>query len=94
VPPGRARSRWTGPIRHREATAHLSGWSSVDRLGTIACPVRLACGRHDVFTSHPQSFRVADRVKGAQVVIFEDSGHFPWLDEPDRFFAVVEGWLT
>ncbi len=40
----------------------LAGWSSVDRLATITCPTLLIAGRHDVFTSFPQSYRIARRM--------------------------------
>jgi proline iminopeptidase len=72
----------------------LAGWSSVDRLGAISCPVRIACGRLDVFTAAPQADRIADRITDAEVVIFERSGHFPWIEEPDQFFPTVTGWLA
>jgi hypothetical protein len=28
-----------------------------------------------------------------QIVVFENSGHFPWLEEPDVFFATVTSFL-
>lgn len=71
----------------------LAGWSSVDRLHTIATPTLVLAGRHDVFTSWPQAVRIASRISGAELVVFEESGHMPWLDEPDRFFAVISEWL-
>src|SRR5207245_1019928 len=49
----------------------LSTWSSVDRLPTIAAPTLLLVGRHDLHTAWPQSNRIARRIPGAQVVIFE-----------------------
>ena len=72
----------------------LAGWSSVDRLSSIVVPTLVLAGRHDVFTSWPQARRIASRLPGAELVIFEDSGHMPWLDEPDRFVEVVDGWLA
>jgi proline iminopeptidase len=77
----------------RRSMEVLATWSAVDRLGTVACPVLLLVGRHDVFCSPPQSERIARRVPEAELVVFEESGHFPWLEEPDRFLAVVRGWL-
>jgi proline iminopeptidase len=71
----------------------LSTWSSVDRLGEIAAPTLLLVGRHDVFTSYPQSYRIARRIPDAEIVVFEGSGHFPWIEEPDVFFAAVCDWL-
>jgi proline iminopeptidase len=72
----------------------LAGWSAVDRLHAITTPTLVIVGRHDVFTSPPQARRIASRIAGARLVEFADSGHFPWLDEPDRFRDVVSEWLA
>jgi len=71
----------------------LAGWSAVDRLSSITAPTLVLVGRHDPVTSWPQATRIASRVPDAEKVVFEDSGHVPWLDEPDRFFDVVGSWL-
>ena len=71
----------------------LAGWSSVDRLHQIAAPTLMLCGRHDVVTSYPQAERIAARIPGATLRIFEDSGHFPWLEEPAAFFETLGAWL-
>jgi proline iminopeptidase len=71
----------------------LAGWSSVDRLREVRCPTLISVGRFDVITSWPQAERMASRISGARVVIFEDSGHMPWIDEPDMFFDTIAAWL-
>ena len=71
----------------------LAGWSSVDRLAAIAAPTLVLAGRHDPFTAWPQAHRIARRVSDADVVVFEHSSHFPWLDEPDVFFPTIERWF-
>jgi proline iminopeptidase len=71
----------------------LSTWSSVDRLGSITVPTLVAAGRHDPFTAWPQADRIAARVPGAEVVVFEESSHFPWLDEPQAFITTTRQWL-
>ena len=71
----------------------LGAWSSADRLDGISVPTLVLVGRHDVVTAWPQSLRIGSRIPGAEVVIFEDSGHFPWLEEPDEFFALVTDFL-
>src|SRR5690606_27678366 len=63
----------------------LGRWSAVDRLHGVAAPTLVVVGRHDVVSSWPQALRITRRVPGAELVVFEDSGHFPWLDEPARF---------
>lgn len=70
----------------------LSSWSSVDRLGSLDVPTLVLAGRHDVFTSYPQAYRIASRVLAGTVVVFEDSGHFPWIEEPDRFWTTLRSW--
>ena len=71
----------------------LSRWSAVDRLGDIVCPTLLLAGRHDVFCSPQQLDRIARRVAHAESAVFENSGHFMWIEEPDQFFPLVRGWL-
>jgi proline iminopeptidase len=73
----------------------LAVWSAIDRLEGLACPTLLLAGRHDVFCSPPQLARIAKRVPSAELVMFENSGHFMWFEEPDRFFNKVVGpWLA
>ncbi len=71
----------------------LGRWSVVDRLGEIAHPTLVIAGRHDVFCSPPQLTRIARRIAGADLVVFEESGHFMWIEEPERFFPFVAQWL-
>lgn len=71
----------------------LAAWSGVDRLGQVDAPALLVGGRHDVFCPPEQLDRMARRLPRAEVAVLEESAHLPWLDEPEPFFAVVEGWL-
>ncbi|HEX2192182.1 MAG TPA: alpha/beta hydrolase [Acidimicrobiales bacterium] len=71
----------------------LGAWSSIDRLDTLDVPSLLVGGRHDVFCPPEQLQRMARRMPSAEVAIFEESAHLPWVDEPDRFVDVVEEWL-
>ena len=68
-------------------------WSVVDRLGDLAVPALVIVGRHDVVFGPHESARTAGNLPGARLVVLEDSGHLPWLDEPDAFTAAVIGWL-
>ena len=71
----------------------LAAWTAADRLEDISVPALLVGGRHDVFCPPEQLARMARRLPRAEVVVLEESAHLPWLDEPDRFFPVVEEWL-
>lgn len=71
----------------------LAAWSAVDRLNAITAPTLLLGGRHDVFCPPEQLARMASRMPRAEIAVLDESAHLPWLDEPDRFFPIVEEWL-
>lgn len=71
----------------------LSGWSVTDRLADIDVPTLVGCGRYDLITTPECSARLAASIPGAELVWFEDSGHFPWLEEPDAFATAIGAWL-
>lgn len=77
-----------------EGFQSLARWSSIDRLDGLTMPVLLLVGDHDLFTAHQQSERIARLVPHAQLQIIEDTGHFPWLEAPDRFFKILRGFLS
>lgn len=93
---GEVEELMAGTVFSRDAMVRgfevLASWSSVDRLHRIGVPTLVVVGAHDVFTSPPQSRRIASRLAGSRLVELADSGHFPWLDEPERFFAVLAEW--
>lgn len=76
-----------------QAMLVLNWWSAVDRLGELTAPILLLAGRHDVFSPPQQGERIAKRAPGARLVVFEESGHLPWVEEPDAFVATVRAWL-
>ncbi|HVQ94151.1 MAG TPA: alpha/beta hydrolase [Mycobacteriales bacterium] len=77
----------------RATAALLNTWSAIDRLDRIAAPTLLLVGRQDPVCAPAQSHRIARRIPGAQVIELAESGHFPWLDEPARFYRVLHDWL-
>ena len=77
----------------RRGFEELASWSAVDRLPAVNVPTLVIAGRHDAFTSWPQADRIAAQMPHADVVVFERSGHFPWIEEPDTFFDTITSWL-
>ncbi len=61
----------------------------VDRLGEISLPTLVTCGRYDTQCPLPQSELIARRVPNAELVVFEESGHFPYFEEPGRYRETV-----
>lgn len=60
----------------------------VDNAGLearLALPVRFLVGAHDATRSVDGLKALATRLPDASVVVFADSGHSPFLEEPERF---------
>jgi len=64
------------------------------RLGEIAVPTLVVVGRHDWRTPIQASQEIVSRIPGAELVVFEQSGHSPQLEEPEKFQAVVRDFLA
>ncbi|MFC7625589.1 alpha/beta fold hydrolase [Microlunatus sp. GCM10028923] len=72
---------------------NMPAYDLTGRLAEIGCPTLVVVGRHDWRTPVPASQAIADGIDGAELVIFEESGHSPQLEEPERFQAVVRDFL-
>lgn len=65
------------------------------RLGEIHAPTLVISGADDwIMPPEHAGARVAAEIEGAEHVIFERSGHWPFVEETDRFIAVAREWLT
>ncbi len=52
-------------------------------------------GRHDWITPPAQGAeRLHAGLPNAKLVIFEESGHFPFIEEHDKFVHAVRDWLN
>lgn len=72
---------------------NMPTYDLTDRLGQITCPTLVVVGRHDWRTPVPASQEIVDRIPDAELVVFEESGHSPQLEEPEKFQAVVRDFL-
>jgi len=64
-----------------------------DHLGEIAVPTLILCGRHDPRVPIRQSEVLRDGIPRAELVAFEESGHFPYAEEPEKFRAAVQEFV-
>jgi proline-specific peptidase len=71
----------------------LYDWDISPRLDAIEVPVLITSGRHDEATP-AQMERLASLLPQAEWVVFEQSGHMPHAEEPDRYMAVVADFLA
>ena len=71
----------------------LEGWTTLPRLKSIQAPTLVLVGRDDYITPPSQSERIQAHISDAELVVFEQSGHMPHLEEPEAFFAAIRGWV-
>lgn len=75
-------------------TQHSDGMFPVrEKLGRITTPTLVLAGKHDFICAPTQPDIIHRGIKGSALMVFENSGHFPWIEEADRFFAEVGAFL-
>jgi non-heme chloroperoxidase len=60
-----------------------------DVLGDIDVPTLVCWGRHDNLLPVSGAAHLGQHIPGAEVVIFEESGHCPFIEESDAFNQTV-----
>ena len=79
-----------GAALQLEARRHHDTW---DRLGTIGCPTLVCGGRYDGIAPPANSERLASRIPGAELALFEGGHGFLWQDPAafPRILGFLEG---
>lgn len=71
--------------------------SSLDLTAKLAgfhFPTLIINGRYDMNVAPLTAWRLAAAIPGAKVVFFEESGHLPSYEEPDKYVSVLEDFLN
>lgn len=79
------RDQWMNAIRHEDY---------MDRLSEIEQPVLLISGVNDILSAKSVNEAMAERIKNSQLVVFDKSGHFPYVEEKDRLENVLDVFLN
>ncbi|MGY0058609.1 alpha/beta fold hydrolase [Streptomyces sp. LZ34] len=100
--------RWdAGAQRHhaasqpsnREAVAHFAAEGAFDpastrvALATFEAPVLLLTGEFDLNSPPKSAAEFAELFPDAALVVQPGAGHYPWLDDADRFVATIAAFL-
>lgn len=62
-------------------------------LKRLTIPVLVTTGRFDANVAPRTGWRIHQAIPKSQFAVWERSGHFPMIEEPDAFFAVVDRFL-
>jgi proline iminopeptidase len=71
----------------------ISAYNVTPRLGEIQCPTLVLVGRYDFVCPPSQAHILHDGIPNSELMIFEDSGHLPYVEEADAFFTTVRDWI-
>ena len=75
--------------------ADVNGFQTDQRpdLPSINTPTLVLVGRHDFIHNVEMAEEIARLIPGSELVIFEQSGHFAFVEERARFHAVVRDFV-
>jgi proline iminopeptidase len=63
-------------------------------LGKIATPTLVIVGDDDFICDVTAAHEMADGIRGAELAVISDAGHFPWVEQPAAFRRVADDFLT
>ncbi|MFF3613202.1 alpha/beta fold hydrolase [Streptomyces sp. NPDC002580] len=83
---------------HEAAARHTEGAFDPDAtraaLAGLAAPVLVLAGEVDLNSPPPAMAEIAALFPRAELVVQPGAGHFPWLDDPDRFVTTTTAFLA
>lgn len=86
--------RFRAVAMNRSTFDCLPAYDVEDRLREIDAPTLVLSGADDwIMPPDLAGARVAAGIPDAEHEVFDASGHWPFVEETDRFLTVVRGWL-
>jgi proline iminopeptidase len=62
-------------------------------LGKISVPTLVIVGRHDFITNVAMAEEMVRNIPNAKLEIFERSGHYALVEEPEKFYRVIKEFV-
>ncbi|MBT3670649.1 MAG: alpha/beta fold hydrolase [Chloroflexi bacterium] len=81
--------KYSGMTREGE----LAGFDVRNRLGEIEIATLVLVGEDDFITPASKAETIHAGIPNSEMHIFENSGHFPFIEEKEAFFQAVFSWL-
>lgn len=84
------------PVATMQSVSATDGGFPLSDRALRACPVPtlVVSGRYDMFCPPAPARQLAETMPHARYAVFEQSGHFAWIEEPEAFFETVSAFLT
>lgn len=89
-----SRTRFSGAAHFHSNRALVGNFDSRGWLRSLGVPALVLAGRYDPITPFEESGEaLTDSIPGASLVTFDQSGHFPFMEEPEKFASAVIEWM-
>ena len=72
----------------------LADFNISDQLHKITVPTLILVGRDDWVTPPSQAERIKAEMPHANLVVFAESGHYPFIEEHPLFVRTVRDWIS
>jgi proline-specific peptidase len=63
-------------------------------LTKVKVPTLIIVGRHDFITNVAMAEEIDRHLPNSQLAVFEDSGHFPLIEEQEKFYQVIRDFVS
>ncbi|MEJ2369047.1 MAG: alpha/beta fold hydrolase [Acidobacteriota bacterium] len=81
-------------VQGQPPAAETAAYDVTARLGEITAPTLVLAGRSDFVCPPSQAETLARGIPGAELRVFEKSGHMPFVEEPEATFTAVRDWFA
>jgi proline iminopeptidase len=73
--------------------ADLANYDMWPVLPTFRMPTLVMTGRYDINVAPSTAWKIHQAIPNSRWEVFEQSGHLPYFEEPEKFVRVVEGFV-
>jgi len=73
---------------------HVRKYNYGNRLNEIKIPVLITSGKFDPIVPLNVSQNMKNKIAGAELYIFEKSGHSPFIEEPEKYSRIILKFLS
>ncbi|WP_064091249.1 alpha/beta fold hydrolase [Rossellomorea aquimaris] len=81
-------------LRLNHFSSELLIYDVTNKLPQITAQTLLLCGRHDVQCPVELTYEMHEGISNSEMIIFEESNHYPFLEERDKFQKAIQQFQT
>ena len=82
------------PVGYAACCQAVGGVNWLDRLSSVSCPTLIIAGALDVGAPVAMSQAMAERIPGAELVVFDETSHLSVAEQPAQFAQRLQDFLA